>query len=378
MKYLAIAILAAGLVSFTISKTNTSKLSNKGKVEALLDGFNTGDKTPISYINPNKYIQHNLAVADGLQGFGEVMQHAPEGGFKANVIRSFQDGDFVFTQTKYDFFGPKGGFDIFRFEDGLIVEHWDNLTVITPPNQSGRTQFDGATKITDLDKTEANKKVVSEFLQNVVINHEMDKLPVYINPKKYLQHNPQIADGLDGFGAAMKYFARAVKDHLPLVLLLPTEPLVRPLQSQPEFMKCMTDIFKTSGLNDPTQRYKKMLFKNGELEKYKIRLNELMNEDELFLMPDLSLRLLAEYMNLPPNQMSQLLNQGYDRNFSEFINGYRLSAFINKLKTDKAHQLTLLALAYESGFNSKTVFNTFFKKIEGITPNIFLKSFNRN
>lgn len=187
-------------------KNNPMELSKKDKVVALLNSFNSGDQTPISYINPNKYIQHNLAVGDGLQGFGELMQHAPPQGFKANVIRAFEDGDYVFTQTEYDFFGPKAGFDVFRFEDGLIVEHWDNLLEIQKPNPSGRTQFDGATEITDLDKTEANKKIAKEFIEKVIINHEMDKLTTYINPTNYIQHNPSIADGLDGFGAAMKYF----------------------------------------------------------------------------------------------------------------------------------------------------------------------------
>jgi len=182
-------------------------LSNKDKVVALLNSFNTGDQTPISYINPNKYIQHNLGVADGLQGFGELMQHTPEGGFKANVLRAFQDGDYVFTHTEYDFFGPKAGFDIFRFEDGLIVEHWDNLLPVQKTNPSGRTQFDGATTLTDLNKTEANKTVVRGFIENVLLNHEMDKVANYINPTTYIQHNPAVADGLDGFGAAMKYFA---------------------------------------------------------------------------------------------------------------------------------------------------------------------------
>jgi predicted SnoaL-like aldol condensation-catalyzing enzyme len=188
------------------SLDNNIELSKKDKVVALLNSFNTGDQTPISYINPSKYIQHNLAVGDGLQGFGAVMQHAPPQGFKANVIRAFEDGDYVFTQTEYDFFGPKAGFDVFRFEDSKIVEHWDNLTEITPPNPSGRTQFDGATAITDLDKTEANKSTVKDFIEKVLLNHEMDKVATYINPTNYIQHNPAIADGLDGFGAAMKYF----------------------------------------------------------------------------------------------------------------------------------------------------------------------------
>lgn len=186
---------------------NTMELSNKDKVVALLNSFNTGDQAPIAYINPEKYIQHNLAVGDGLAGFGEVMQHAPPQGFKANVIRAFEDGDYVFTHTEYDFFGPKAGFDVFRFEDGKIVEHWDNLLEVQQPNPSGRTQFDGATEITDLDKTEANKKVASDFIEKVLLNHEMDKVATYINPTNYVQHNPAVADGLDGFGAAMKYFA---------------------------------------------------------------------------------------------------------------------------------------------------------------------------
>ncbi|WP_298420939.1 nuclear transport factor 2 family protein [uncultured Kordia sp.] len=188
-------------------KNNTMELSKKDKVVALLNSFNTGDTTPISYINPEKYIQHNLAVGDGLQGFGEVMQHAPPQGFKANVIRAFEDGNYVVTHTEYDFFGPKAGFDVFRFEDGKIVEHWDNLLETQPANPSGRTQFDGTTEITDLDKTAENKEIVKGFIENVLLNHEMDKLTTYINPEKYLQHNPAVADGLDGFGAAMKYFA---------------------------------------------------------------------------------------------------------------------------------------------------------------------------
>nr|WP_211213905.1 nuclear transport factor 2 family protein [Lewinella cohaerens] len=205
-----LALLSLFLICCSSSKsiqTMKSELSNKGKVVALLNSFNTGDQTPISYINPNKYIQHNLSVGDGLEGFGEVMQHAPPQGFKANVIRAFEDGDYVFTHTEYDFFGPKAGFDVFRFEDGQIVEHWDNLLETQKPNPSGRTQFDGATEVADLDKTDANKATVRAFVEDVLLGHQMDKLTSYINPNKYLQHNPAVADGLDGFGAAMKYFA---------------------------------------------------------------------------------------------------------------------------------------------------------------------------
>jgi len=206
------ASLLAACSSSTSPSLETSQMersmpSNTEKVVALLESFNTGDKTPISYINAEKYIQHNLDVADGLAGFGEVMRNAPPQGFSANVHRAFADGDYVVAHTEYDFFGPKAGFDVFRFEDGLIVEHWDNLTDVTPPNPSGRTQFDGVTEISDLDKTEENKAVIEGFINNVLLGGQMDMLTSYINPNKYIQHNSAVADGLDGFGDAMKYFA---------------------------------------------------------------------------------------------------------------------------------------------------------------------------
>ncbi len=188
-------------------KEHKMQISEKQKAVALVESIENGSKEPIGYVNPNKYIQHNLDVADGLAGFGDVLAHPPEGGFKADVLRSFQDGNYAFSHTKYDFFGPKAGFDIFRFEDGKIVEHWDNLSPITKPNPSGRTQFGGATDIIDRDKTQENKKVVKDMIDIVLIQGKGDQVANYINSTKYYQHNSSVADGLDGFGAAMKSFA---------------------------------------------------------------------------------------------------------------------------------------------------------------------------
>ncbi|MEM1182123.1 MAG: nuclear transport factor 2 family protein [Acidobacteriota bacterium] len=181
--------------------------SYKDQVVALLHSLESGDPAPVASINPQKYIQHNLAVADGLEGFGAVLQNAPPGGFKAKVVRAFEDGDFVFTHTEYDFFGPKVGFDIFRFENGLIVEHWDNLADIQPPNPSGRTQLDGPTEAEDLDRTEGNKALVRSFVDTVLVGGDASDLAAFINPQKYHQHNPAIADGLEGLGAALQAFA---------------------------------------------------------------------------------------------------------------------------------------------------------------------------
>ena len=183
--------------------------SKKEKVIELLKSIETGDAKPVGYINPNKYIQHNLAVGDGLAGFGEVLSQLPKGSAKVEVIRAFEDGDYVFTHTKYNFFGEKAGFDIFRFENGLIVEHWDNLQEIAKESVSGRTQFDGTTEIIDKDKTEVNKKLVKNFVNDILLGNNPNKITDYISTEKYLQHNPNVADGLEGLGKALEELAKA-------------------------------------------------------------------------------------------------------------------------------------------------------------------------
>jgi predicted SnoaL-like aldol condensation-catalyzing enzyme len=180
------------------------KISNKQKVVALLKSIETGDSVPVSYINPTKYIQHNFAVADGLAGFGALLSHLPPNSAKVNTVRSFQDGDFVFTHTNYNFFGPKIGFDIFRFEEGKIVEHWDNLQETAKPNPSNHTMIDGETEMKDLDKTEANKTLVRNFVDDILVNGKMDKLAGYYNGDNYIQHNPNIPDKLSGLGATLE------------------------------------------------------------------------------------------------------------------------------------------------------------------------------
>ncbi len=189
-------------------KEEKMEISNKQKVVDLLKSIETGDTTPVAYINPAKYIQHNLGVADGLAGFGALLSQLPPNSAKVNTIRAFQDGDFVFTHTDYNFFGPKIGFDIFRFEEGKIVEHWDNLQETAQPNPSGHTMIDGATEIKDLDKTGANKALVKNFVEDILVNGKMDKLSGYFDGDNYIQHNPQIPDQLSGLGTTLEALAK--------------------------------------------------------------------------------------------------------------------------------------------------------------------------
>ena len=184
-------------------------VSNKQKVTELLKSIETGAAEPIAYINPNKYIQHNQGVADGLAGFGALLQQLPEGSAKVNTLRVFGDGNYVIAHTDYNFFGPKVGIDIFRFEDGLIVEHWDNLQEKVTETASGRSQIDGPTEVNDLDKTEANKTLVSNLINDIFLGANPDKITDYISTEQYDQHNPGVKDGLAGLGEALASLAEA-------------------------------------------------------------------------------------------------------------------------------------------------------------------------
>lgn len=198
---------------FSLScKSQTNELSNKEKVVSLLKSIETGAQEPVSYINPNKYIQHNLAVADGLAGFGALLQQLPPNSAKVNTVRVFQDGNYVFAHTEYDFFGPKIGFDIFRFEDGKIVEHWDNLQEKPASlNASGHSMIDGATKVEDIEKTEANKLFVKQFVDDILLKGNPTKLPTYFKGDNYIQHNPLIPDKVSGLVKAFQERAKQGK-----------------------------------------------------------------------------------------------------------------------------------------------------------------------
>ena len=182
-------------------------MTRKQQVVALLKSIETGDSGPVAVINPDKYIQHNLGAADGLAGFGALLQALPPRSARVNTVRVFEDGDDVFAHTDYNFFGPKIGFDIFRFENGRIVEHWDNLQETTGPNPNGQTMTGGPTEAHDVTKTEANKALVRAFVDDVLVHGRVDRLAGYFDGDRYVQHNPHIGDNLSGLAAALEAMA---------------------------------------------------------------------------------------------------------------------------------------------------------------------------
>jgi len=83
---------------------------------------------------------------------------------------------------------------------------------------------------------------------------------------------------------------------------------------------------------------------------------------------------LAKSLNISANNLSQVINSQKKKNFFDFVNTYRIEAIIEKLKNSENKKYTLLSLAYEVGFNSKSTFNASFKKLMGKTPSDYLKT----
>jgi predicted SnoaL-like aldol condensation-catalyzing enzyme len=206
----AIGIVAAlaSVATPAFAGEQTNMTEQKRQATELLNSIETGDRKPIAYINPEKYIQHNLAVADGLSGVKALLQSLPKDSARVKIVRVFQDADYVFLHVDYNFFGPKIGFDIFRFENGKIVEHWDNLQeTAATPSPSGHTMIDGPTVASDLDKTEANKVLMQSYMDDL-LHGRKDKFTNYFNGNNYIQHNPWVADNLTGLLAGLQALAK--------------------------------------------------------------------------------------------------------------------------------------------------------------------------
>lgn len=103
-------------------------------------------------------------------------------------------------------------------------------------------------------------------------------------------------------------------------------------------------------------------------------LTKAMEEDQLFLNAALTLQMVAQHTGLPPKTISAVLNQHLHKNFSEYVNGYRVNLFKEKLLQEEAEQLTFTGIAYDCGFSSPATFQRVFKQLTGMSPSEFRKS----
>lgn len=105
------------------------------------------------------------------------------------------------------------------------------------------------------------------------------------------------------------------------------------------------------------------------------RLEEMMQNQKKYLDPELSLKQLAFLLKTNPTYLSQVINQKFNKSFSDFINELRVQEACRLIETGKFHLHTLEAIGNEVGFKSKSVFFTLFKKFTGMSPSAYSKTF---
>ena len=125
--------------------------------------------------------------------------------------------------------------------------------------------------------------------------------------------------------------------------------------------------------NEITLKYQKSTLTEDEAVSIHERLNQLMEEQKPYKNPDLTLDELAKSLDVHPNYLSQVINSLEKKSFYDLVNEKRVDAFIKSIAQPISQQYTLLAIAFECGFNSKASFNRNFKKYTGYTPSDYLK-----
>lgn len=194
----AVCLILCFAATAVCAKTSRDTLSNKDKAIAILKSLESHDPAGAANINNEKYIQHNLRIGDNKEGFLAFFKSRPADN-PVQVIRAFEDGDYVFLHMKYRRNDPLISFDIFRFENGKAVEHWDNLQKEARGNH---TMTDGVTAIKDLQKTAENKALVNRYVQDVFVKGHIERIGRYLNGNRFIEHHPSFPDGVSGLKKA--------------------------------------------------------------------------------------------------------------------------------------------------------------------------------
>jgi len=122
------------------------------------------------------------------------------------------------------------------------------------------------------------------------------------------------------------------------------------------------------------EKYESSGLSEEKAEEYYQKLNELIHKKKIYVQADLSLNQLAAELGIHPNYLSEIINTKESKTFYDYINSFRVDEFKSLMTIPENQQFTLMAIAYDCGFNSKSSFNRYFKKMTGETPSQYVKA----
>lgn len=172
-----------------------------------LEGIRDGNyREAVEKYTGARYTQHSTGVKDGKEGFieffSEFVVRNPVRDIQ--IVRSLVDGQYVFLQAYQSINNGEAKWvttDFFDYdENDKIIEHWDVISAYSDTNPSGHTSVDGPTEVVDLEKTEENKTLVRNLIQDVLMpGGDASNIDQYISSEQYIQHNKEVPDGLEAF-----------------------------------------------------------------------------------------------------------------------------------------------------------------------------------
>ena len=152
--------------------------------------------------------------------------------------------------------------------------------------------------------------------------------------------------------------------HTPIIQLPYVSPLALPLEYD----------IKSQGEQEVMEITEEGRESVNALKNWKEKLENLVWVKELYKNPQLTLLDIAQSLQTHPTLISRMVNKGYNMNFNDWINSYRVKAIIAMLQNYEHERQTLLGISIDCGFNSKTTFNRCFKKVTGLSPKEFIKT----
>jgi predicted SnoaL-like aldol condensation-catalyzing enzyme len=182
------------------------RVSAKELVEqAVHELFDQRDVSAVErYWSPG-YVEHSILGADGIEALRDLAGSLPAG-FRHTRTRLLGEHDLVVAHGRYEGLGatPVVAFDVWRVADDKIVEHWDAHQAWATETLSGHTMLDGPAQISSPASTAASRRVVESFVELIMMGGDRAQIGRFFSGDHFVQHNPQIADGVSGLGQAIQ------------------------------------------------------------------------------------------------------------------------------------------------------------------------------
>jgi tetratricopeptide (TPR) repeat protein len=222
-------------------------------------------------------------------------------------------------------------------------------------------------------KDEIFNPLVSKEIRDLQLKYEKDKIALAIQDIKKSRTWILLAALLLTAVSIVFFFSRYRMKIKARELLYEKE---KELAARDDRIKALTEELKKHLETKDRKKYERSTLSETQAAQYLESLLAYMEEEEAYLDPDLTIKELSEQLSIPARDLSQVINERLNQNFNDFVNHYRIEK-AKELLLKKCSDSTILDVAFDSGFNSKSSFNTLFKKFTKYTPSQYKKTFGK-